>query len=64
MLRSCARKTSVNRETTASRSTVHIVWLDERAAAGKALRDKIPREEHGRWNEVPPRARLATDKAL
>ena len=37
---------------TASRSTEHIVWLDERAAAGKALRDKIPRELHGRWNEV------------
>jgi len=35
-----------------------------RQEAGKALRDKIPREQHGRWNEVPPRARLATEKAL
>jgi hypothetical protein len=39
-------------KTTAFRSAVHIVSPDERAAAGKALRDKIPREQHGRWNEV------------
>jgi len=51
-------------KTTASRSAVHIVSPNERAAAGKALRDKIPREQHGRWNEVPPQARLATEKAL
>src|SRR5215471_15183788 len=51
-------------KTTASRSAVHIVSPNERAAAGKALRDKIPREQHGRWNEVPPRARLATEQAL
>src|SRR3974390_2204552 len=30
----------------------HIVPPDERVAAGKALRDRIPREEHGRWTEV------------
>jgi len=51
-------------KTTASRSAVHIVSPNERAAAGQALRDKIPREQHGLWNEVPPRARLATEKAL
>jgi hypothetical protein len=39
-------------KTTASRSAVNIVWPDERAAAGKALCDKIPREQHGRWIEV------------
>ena len=34
-------------KTTASRSAAHIVSPDERAAAGKALPDKIPREQHG-----------------
>jgi hypothetical protein len=43
-------------KTTASRSAVHIVWPDERAAAGKALRDKIPCEQHGRWNAVSKRS--------
>jgi hypothetical protein len=28
---------------------------DERMAAGKALRDKNPREQHGRWNNVKGR---------
>jgi len=30
------------------------IWLspDMRTAAGKALRDKIPLELHGRWNGV------------
>jgi hypothetical protein len=28
----------------------HIVSPDARVAAGKALRDKIPREQHGHWN--------------
>ena len=27
----------------------HIVAPDARVAEGKALRDKIPREQHGRW---------------
>lgn len=40
-------------KTPGPRSAVHIVSPDERAAAGKALRDKIPREQHGRWNESP-----------
>ena len=33
----------------------HIVAPDARVAAGKALRDKIPREQHGRWNEIKGR---------
>jgi len=31
---------------------LHIVSPDARIAAGKALRDKIPREQHGRWSGV------------
>jgi uncharacterized protein (DUF2252 family) len=34
---------------------LHVVSPDARAAAGKALRDKIPREQHGRWNGVKGR---------
>jgi uncharacterized protein (DUF2252 family) len=34
---------------------VHIVSENERMAAGKALRDKIPREQHGRWNSIKGR---------
>jgi Uncharacterized protein conserved in bacteria (DUF2252) len=30
-------------------SAAYVASVDERAAAGKALRDKIPRHEHGRW---------------
>jgi uncharacterized protein (DUF2252 family) len=33
----------------------HIVAPEARVAAGKALRDKIPREQHGRWNEIKGR---------
>src|SRR6516162_4443202 len=33
----------------------HIVSPDARMAAGKALRDKIQREQHGRWNGVKGR---------
>jgi Uncharacterized protein conserved in bacteria (DUF2252) len=33
----------------------HIVAPDALFAAGKALRDKIPREQHGRWNEIKGR---------
>jgi len=39
-------------QTTASPTAARIVSLDDRVAAGKALRDKISREQHGRWNEV------------
>src|SRR6516162_11791565 len=34
----------------------HIVSPDERIAGGKALRDKVPREQHGRWNVIKGRA--------
>src|SRR3974390_1641569 len=34
----------------------HIVSPDERIAAGKALRDKVPREQHGPWNGIRRRA--------
>jgi uncharacterized protein (DUF2252 family) len=30
----------------------HIVAPEARVAEGKALRDTIPREQHGRWNEI------------
>jgi uncharacterized protein (DUF2252 family) len=33
----------------------HIVTPDARVAAGKALRDKNSREQHGRWNELKGR---------
>src|ERR1700757_4460512 len=36
-------------------SAVHIVPPDERTAAGKALRDKVPREWHGGWKEFKGR---------
>ena len=42
-------------KTKTSRSTVHIVSPNERAAAGKALREKIPRQQHGRWSEFKER---------
>ena len=38
-----------------SRRTVHIISPDERTAAGKALRDKTPRQQHGRWGEFNER---------
>ena len=37
------------------RSAAHLVSPDERAAAGKVLRDKIPRKQHGEWNAVQGR---------
>ena len=36
-------------------SAAHIVSPDDRAAAGKALRDKVPREQHGGWKEFKGR---------
>jgi uncharacterized protein (DUF2252 family) len=33
----------------------HMVSPDEQAAAGKALRDKIPRKQHGEWKRVDER---------
>jgi len=37
------------------RSAAHLVPPYERAAAGKVLRDKIPRNRHGEWNAVQGR---------
>jgi len=34
---------------------LHVVSPGARMAAGKALRDKIPREQHGRWNGIKGR---------
>jgi uncharacterized protein (DUF2252 family) len=45
-------------ETTLRHGAVHgaqVVSPFARAAAGKALRDKIPREQHGSWNRVKGR---------
>jgi uncharacterized protein (DUF2252 family) len=36
-------------------SAAHIVSADDRAAAGKALRDNLPREQHGKWKEFKGR---------
>jgi uncharacterized protein (DUF2252 family) len=38
-------------KTKGSRLRVHIVSPDERTAAGKALRDKTTRQQHGKWGE-------------
>jgi uncharacterized protein (DUF2252 family) len=38
-------------QTRKARIKAHIVSPDERTAAGKALRNKIPRQQHGRWDE-------------
>jgi Uncharacterized protein conserved in bacteria (DUF2252) len=37
-------------------SAAYVASVDERATAGKALRDKIPRHEHGRWKNSKGRA--------
>ena len=42
-------------KTPAPVSAAHILSPDDRAAAGKALRDKIPREGHGGWKEFKGR---------
>jgi uncharacterized protein (DUF2252 family) len=46
----------VTEPTTSGSPALHIVSPDARIAAGKALRDKIPREQHGRWNGVKGRS--------
>src|SRR6516162_8381763 len=38
-------------QTTTSRSGADVVSPEERVAIGKALRDKIPHEQHGLWTE-------------
>jgi uncharacterized protein (DUF2252 family) len=35
--------------------SAHIVSRENRVAVGKALRDKIPRKQHGRWKEAKSR---------
>jgi uncharacterized protein (DUF2252 family) len=47
-----AKKTS---KAPAPVSTSHIIAPDDRAAAGKALRDKVPHEQHGVWKEFKGR---------
>ena len=42
-------------KTAAPASAAHIVSADDRAAAGKALRDNLPREQHGKWKEFKGR---------
>lgn len=46
-------KSSISRGV--ARHFAHIKAPDAQVAAGKALRDKIPREQHGRWNEIKGR---------
>jgi len=36
-------------------SAAHLVSREDRAAVGKALRDKVPRKQHGRWKEAKRR---------
>jgi hypothetical protein len=36
-------------------SAAHIVSRENRVAVGKALRDKIPLMQHGRWKEAKDR---------
>jgi hypothetical protein len=38
-----------------ARHVARIVAPDARVAAGKALRDNVPREQHGQWNEIKGR---------
>jgi Uncharacterized protein conserved in bacteria (DUF2252) len=43
-------------KTTASDGTTHIISAADQATAGKALRDKVPRNQHGQWKGVKGRA--------
>src|SRR6516164_5947660 len=36
-------------------SAAHLVSREDRVVAGKALRDKVPRKQHGRWKEAKGR---------
>jgi hypothetical protein len=38
-----------------ARNVACIVAPDDRVAAGKALRNNVPREQHGQWNEIKGR---------
>ncbi|WP_027522288.1 DUF2252 domain-containing protein [Bradyrhizobium sp. Ec3.3] len=46
----------VEPESSLALPALHIVSPDARIAAGKALRDKVRREQHGRWNSLKGRA--------
>jgi hypothetical protein len=48
MTNRASNKSEVRTKTTAG-ATPHIVSPDDRANAGKALRDEVAREHHGRW---------------
>ena len=37
-------------------SAAHLVSREDRVAVGKALRDKVPRKQHGRWKEAKGRS--------
>jgi hypothetical protein len=51
------RRTDVTKTITSTGGapSAHVLSPEARIAAGKALRDKIPREQHGRWNGVKGR---------
>jgi hypothetical protein len=52
----CAMKGSKDADQPGHDSAAYVASVDERATAGKALRDKIPRHEHGRWKNSKGRA--------
>lgn len=49
------KRTKQISKTAAPKGAAHIIAPDDRAAAGKALRDKVPREQHGVWKEFKGR---------
>jgi uncharacterized protein (DUF2252 family) len=52
----CGMKGSKDIDQPVYDSAAYVASADERAAAGKALRDMIPRHEHGRWKNSKGRA--------
>jgi uncharacterized protein (DUF2252 family) len=49
------KRTEGMSKATTPRPAAHLVSRKERVAAGKALRDKVPREQHGRWHATEDR---------
>ena len=49
------KRTQENRPTAIHDRTAHMVSRENRVAIGNALRDKVPRKQQGRWNEVKGR---------
>jgi hypothetical protein len=49
------KRTKQIAKTGAPGSTAKIISPDDRAAAGKTLRDKLPREQHGAWKRIKDR---------